>query len=142
MNLPIAKATDCAQCHRDMYLSTDIFDHAFHISKLKGNDGCADCHQDATQVKTRDTALGCIECHEDMTVADSPINPAKGGIKGFAAGYMDAMHGLCITCHEQELTESPLKHGADFAECAHCHRDIDATRFHRMKPYVVHRAKR
>ena len=139
-NMPFDKNSSCCECHRDMYIATDIFDHLFHVSKLEGNDGCADCHQDTRELKSRDTALACAECHEEMIVADSPVKLPKGGMQGIAAGYMDAMHGLCITCHEQTLTESPREYGPDFAECAHCHRDIDANRLHQGKPYAINRA--
>ena len=138
-NMPFAKSTSCCECHRDMYAPTDIFDHALHISKLRGNDGCTDCHQDATQIKNRKTSLACAECHEDMTVADSVVKPSTDTVKGHAAAYMDAMHGLCITCHEQTSKDNPQAYGPGFAECANCHREIDGTRFQQRKPYLVDR---
>ncbi len=140
-NMPFDKNTSCYECHRDMYTATDIFDHAFHIDKLDGNAGCDDCHREPSRIKSRDTALGCAECHEDMTVADSLVAPSKDGMEGIAVGYMDAMHGLCISCHQRKLKESPLQYPPDFAECANCHRDSDAISFQRMKPYVVNRAE-
>jgi len=141
-NMPFDKNSSCCQCHRDMYAATDIFDHALHVSKLRGNEGCADCHQDAMAIKNRQTALACAECHEDMTVADSMVKPSKDAVKGMAAGYMDAMHGLCISCHEQASTERPQVYGSRFAECANCHRDVDGTLFQQRKPYVVGRSER
>jgi hypothetical protein len=125
-----------------MYVATDIFDHAFHIGKLEGNDGCGNCHQDTTQIKNRETARACVECHEDMIAADSLVSLPEGGMEGFAAGYMDAMHGLCITCHDWLLSENSQAYGPGFAECAHCHREIDADRFRQEKPYVISRAER
>lgn len=136
-NMPFDKNSACCECHRDMYTVTDTFGHAFHVGKLDGNDGCADCHQDPTETKSRDTATGCVECHQDMIVADSMVVQPQDGLQGFAVGYMDAMHGLCITCHERELRENRVDRDSSFAECANCHRDVDGSRFRRMSPYVV-----
>ena len=133
-NMPFDKNTSCCECHRDMYIPTDIFDHDFHVAKLDGNDGCADCHNDQAKSKDRDTALGCADCHEDMTVEGSLVEPPRPEKhKGYAAGYMKAMHDLCITCHRQKVTESPRQYGPEFAECANCHRDEDAALFQQMK---------
>jgi Ni/Fe-hydrogenase subunit HybB-like protein len=126
-NMPFDKNSSCCECHRDMYLVTDTFDHAFHVDKLDGNDGCADCHQDPAEIKSRDTATGCVECHQDMIVADSIVGQPQGELNGFAVGYMDAMHGLCITCHERELQENRVDRDSSFAECANCHRDVDGS---------------
>ena len=133
-NMPFDQNSACCECHRDMYTVTDTFDHAFHASKLGGNDGCADCHQDPAQIKGRDTATGCIECHRDMIVADSVVGQPQGGLDGFAVGYMDAMHGLCITCHEEELQKNGVGSESSFAQCANCHRDVDGSRFRQMRP--------
>lgn len=141
-NMPFDKNTSCCECHRDMYTVTDIFDHALHVNKLGGNDGCAECHQNPTEAKIRNTTLGCAECHEDMMVAGSLVNPPKDGMKGLAVGYMNAMHDLCVSCHEQKVKEDHQRYGPHFADCANCHQDIDGTRFHQMKPYVVNRSIR
>jgi len=77
-----------------------------------------------------------------MVVAGSLVAPAKEGLKGLAPGYMDAMHRLCIGCHERKVEESPEKYGPGFAECAECHRDIDGARLHQMPPYVSGAAER
>jgi hypothetical protein len=141
-NLPFDKNTSCSACHRDMYISSDIFDHAFHVNKLGGNEGCTKCHQDPTEAKTRSTALDCAECHQDMMVAGSLVASPDDGMTGSVGGYMEAMHGLCITCHERKVKEDPERYGPHFADCANCHRDIDGTRFYQMKPYVVNRSMR
>jgi len=131
MNMPFDEHSSCFECHRDMYVTTDIFDHESHVGNLHGNESCARCHQDPGEIKSRETALGCAECHEDMLAADSPVNLPEHELQGLATGYMDAMHGLCIRCHETTLDYFP-----GFAQCANCHRDIDATRFQRMSPYA------
>ena len=134
--IPFDQNTSCHECHRDMYLATDIFNHATHAGKLGGNSGCARCHVDAGQARTRATAKPCADCHQDMLIRGSVVMPPEGGIRGFAAGYMDAMHGLCITCHKQKLAQEPAAVPQGFADCASCHRDIDGTQLRRMRPYA------
>ncbi len=141
-NMPFDKNSSCSACHRDMYATTDIFDHALHVGKLGGNDGCARCHQHSAEVKSRETALACAECHQHMLVANSLVAPPKHGMKGFAPGYMDAMHRLCIDCHQRKVEEDPKKYAAGFAECAECHRDIDGDRLRQMPPYSTGPTKR
>jgi len=140
LNMPYDRNTSCWECHRDMYLATDIFDHSGHIDKLDGNQSCVRCHPDSAAVKSRDTALACTECHADMVVEDSLVSLPAGGMCGLATGYMDAMHGICIACHERHVAEEPDKYPVSFAQCANCHRDIDATRLHEMEPYVTAQA--
>jgi len=137
LNMPYDKDTSCSECHRDMYIPSDIFNHALHVEKLGGNHGCAECHRDPTAAKTRESAWACVECHEDMQVTGSLVDAPAGGMKGRAAGYMYAMHGLCVTCHERILQDHPEEYKPPFAECANCHRDTDGTRLKQMKPYLV-----
>lgn len=136
-NMPFDINTSCYECHRDMYSTTDIFNHSSHIKKIGGNQSCIHCHRDSNKIKSRDTVTPCIECHTDMVVKDSII-PRLGEMKGFSSGYMDAMHGLCITCHEME--EKPARYGSRSAECVYCHRDVDGSQLHQMKPYDLSRA--
>ena len=65
------------------------------------------------------------------------IIPPKEEPDGYAAGYMDAMHGLCIDCHRRKLEKAPQDYPQGFADCGSCHRDIDGTQFRRMSPYVA-----
>jgi len=168
LNMPFDKNTSCCECHRDMYTVTDIFDHASHVAKLGGNNSCEGCHdQESTETaeaeaegrgsawrhrfikwatsptksKSLDIASGCAKCHEDMIVTDSLVDPPEEGAKELVAGgYMNAMHELCISCHEQKLEEDPELYDPHFADCATCHRDIDGTRFRQMKPYVINQS--
>ena len=135
-NLPFDRNTACDKCHRDMYNPTDIFRHASHAAKLGGSKGCVRCHRDTNQVKDRATATACSKCHADIASEETVIKPKEGTQKGVAAGYMDAMHGLCVTCHRQMVQKSPKEYGPDFARCTTCHRDFDATQLLRMGPYV------
>jgi hypothetical protein len=136
-DMPFDKNTSCYKCHRDMYLTTDIFNHSAHIAHLDGNSGCGKCHMNAAQAKTRKTAMACGECHREMPAAKSVIPPPKGETDGQAAGYMEAMHRLCITCHEKKLAEDPQHYRKSFADCTTCHRDINGAQLRRMSPYVA-----
>ena len=72
-----------------------------------------------SELKSREKAEACQACHEKMVVKGSRIPPPEQGLMGFAPGYMDAMHGLCISCHEEvEEKENKLHH----SRCDTCHR--------------------
>ncbi len=73
----------------------------FNGYKLGGNAACIVCHAGDFARKSRRTALACWQCHGDMVVPGSLIPTLEGDLTGFAPGYMDAMHGLCIRCHEK-----------------------------------------
>jgi Ni/Fe-hydrogenase subunit HybB-like protein len=122
-NLPFKQNSACSQCHRDMYSKTDIFNHSLHVEKLEGNTSCVRCHADPDKVKTRDTTTPCVACHKDMVVEGAMVPKGEHGLTGMAAGYMDAMHGLCIRCHEQKIKDQPQTYKEPFAQCLNCHRD-------------------
>jgi hypothetical protein len=120
-----------------MYLATDTFVHASHVRELGGNEGCARCHDDPARVKHRDATTGCLECHTGMVAAESRIRLPEEGMTGIAAGYMDAMHGLCIKCHEEKIENQPVNYGPEFARCSNCHRDADGSELQQTAPRVV-----
>jgi len=136
-DLPLQKSSACSDCHLDMYSPTDIFDHASHVDKLDGNRGCRQCHADTQQVKDRPSSTACTECHAEMRVESPWVPISDDGRRGLAAGYMQAMHGLCIECHEVKLEEAPEAHPANFAECQSCHRTTDEGVLLRLPPYVL-----
>jgi hypothetical protein len=119
-----------------MYEVTDTFDHTLHMHKLGGNASCAVCHGDGPGRKSRENSLACWQCHGDMVVEGSIVPPAEGGLKGFAPGYMEAMHGLCMGCHKDLSAKQPDKYGKEFDRCDVCHRDFEDTEHRRMAPYV------
>jgi hypothetical protein len=135
-NMALDQNSACYQCHRDMYEVTDTFDHALHAYKLGGNSACTVCHAPAAGRKSRATALACWQCHGDMVVPGSIVPTVEGELVGLAPGYMDAMHGLCIRCHETLAQEQPERYGAAFARCDVCHREFQDTDHRRMAPYV------
>ncbi|MFH0900799.1 MAG: cytochrome c3 family protein, partial [Pseudomonadota bacterium] len=121
MNMPHEKASGCSSCHADMYLSTDIFAHAFHAKKLGDNAGCSECHADPSRLKTRANTKGCAECHETMRASETLVKSRGPAPSEVAAGYEDAMHGLCISCHERAATTAVELR--QMAACATCHRE-------------------
>ena len=122
MNQPMDDATGCSECHGDMYQPLDIFDHDLHAKALGGNEGCSECHTDPNLRKVRQNTTGCEHCHADMRVADSRITPTTDAFPTQAVGYTDAMHGLCIDCHEQHDARHPAAEtAAPLGECVTCH---------------------
>ncbi len=134
-SLPFSRQSACAACHRDMYSPTDTFDHRSHVVQLGGGAGCARCHPDAGVAKTRATATPCRTCHQAMQVTDSRVRPERED--GIAAGYLEAMHGLCIDCHEEQMKLEPALHRPDFAKCRNCHRDASDETIRRLAPYAA-----
>jgi hypothetical protein len=120
LNMPLDSSTSCYQCHRDMYEPTSLFNHATHVHEHGGNEGCAECHNDYSAVKNLETATGCGECH-DCPASPNPIVAAPGRTWRDAPGYVDAMHGLCITCHKQKIELSPERYPAALERCDNCH---------------------
>ncbi|MFH1530163.1 MAG: NrfD/PsrC family molybdoenzyme membrane anchor subunit [Pseudomonadota bacterium] len=136
-SLPYARDSACSECHRDMYGQTELFDHADHVARLGGNSGCDRCHRAKDQAKSRATATPCIECHQGMLARDAMVQPPGGAMTGLASGYMDAMHGLCIGCHEREAPKVQHRLGSGFALCTNCHRDVDDSFFRTTSPYAA-----
>jgi hypothetical protein len=124
-----------------MYLETDIFDHNYHIEAEGGNKGCIKCHTDPAKEKNRDTSLQCSECHKSMEVNGSFIN-LPDNWKGIAAGYMQAMHGLCLKCHEEQEKAAGKQYRTGISSCATCHKENGAELYARAKPRVLDRKNR
>ncbi len=113
MNLPRDKNTACATCHRDMYQPTDAFGHTWHSSRQGANLTCRDCHYQG-KIKSAENAKNCIDCHSDLVPNGSSISFNHYQ----AIGYVEAMHRLCINCHnlKSEVIGEP-----GLARCSTCH---------------------
>lgn len=129
LSMPVDRGMGCYECHRDMYDSTSVFSHVSHETALGGESSCAQCHPAEAAVKSYATATACAECHRDQATAMRVIGAPAETWRG-APSYVDAMHGLCITCHQRELATSPGRHPADIDRCHTCH---DADRQHRLQ---------
>jgi len=133
LNMPFDKNTSCYECHRDMYEPTSIFSHASHVHKLGGNTGCIQCHTDTGVAKTYESATACATCHADSAVSGSMLKTPDARWKN-AAGYMDVMHTLCISCHEKKVKESLDQHPAALGQCDTCHDADRSLEFKQMAP--------
>jgi Ni/Fe-hydrogenase subunit HybB-like protein len=120
-NLPLARATACVECHRDMYRITDTYSHERHVRALGGNRSCERCHTDDSRPKTREGSRPCDDCHAPEKALDTLVRSTKERSPGLAPGYRAAMHTLCVDCHrkheETEGVEEPR-----LSRCANCHR--------------------
>jgi Ni/Fe-hydrogenase subunit HybB-like protein len=126
MATPMDQDTPCWCCHRDMWSTTDIFDHDHHVRDLErfgASNPCAACHGDDGEPRSRETASSCsVEgCHRHELAIyreGSRVQPDDATRTRFAVGYMDAMHTLCVECHKERGPElGRPNHG----ECATCH---------------------
>ncbi len=133
LNLPLDDDAPCYACHRDMYEPTSPFDHALHVQELRGNAGCGKCHKDPAAAKTLEAAAPCAECHKDLVVAGSRI-AAPHDVWRPAAGYVAAMHGLCVKCHEENVRERPADTPQHLERCDTCHDADRGVDLERMRP--------
>jgi Ni/Fe-hydrogenase subunit HybB-like protein len=120
IDLPFDREAACVACHRDMYEPTVVFAHASHIAALGGNDGCAKCHAAGVTPKSCETATPCAECHADLLAAGAFL-AAPEDRWAAAAGYVEAMHGLCRDCHTRERARQPERYPATLDRCDTCH---------------------
>ena len=109
---------NCVQCHHTV--GGINFDHDAHASDYAGDD-CTACHHDAS---IEPEPQNCADCHAE---------PAEG-----VPGLEKALHGRCISCHEEWFTPeeegakpqcsachqsrpAPAEGAVDYAACATCH---------------------
>jgi Ni/Fe-hydrogenase subunit HybB-like protein len=110
LNIPQDDASGCWQCHSDFSQPTTIFEHGLHQRTLQGNASCENCHAGA---HNRHTAIDCQECH-----ASTEQGERVSTFTLEAPGYVQAMHGVCLECHQRE---SQARGRADLAVCSTCH---------------------
>lgn len=114
-NLPRDRNSGCWECHRDMYLTSDAFRHDWHASAAGARVPCWQCHE-AGKPRRAATAKACDHCHKDLVPRGAMIR-----VKQYrAAGYVQAMHGLCLGCHAHR---AKLEGKPDLARCASCHKE-------------------
>ncbi len=133
---PFDRNTACFECHRDMYEPMSTFNHASHVEQLEGNAGCIQCHENTAVEKSAETAVACGECHADLV---SPLSFVEAPDDRWqaAVGYMEAMHGLCVSCHETKLAEDPENLPAALDRCDTCHDADRPIELQRMAPHVI-----
>ncbi len=110
LDLPEDEATACWQCHADYHQATSIFNHNLHQQALGGNKSCQECH---TQEHVKLTAVICQDCHDSMFPASE-----QTVFNMFAPSYVDAMHGRCLECHQEQALKQDKP---ELALCSTCH---------------------
>ena len=133
LNLPFDSSSSCSACHRDMYEATGLFHHETHVEKLGGTRGCAECHSQGAEIKDRESAAACAVCHTEPASGEAIVPAAEPRWRD-AAGYMHAMHGLCIDCHALRAEEHPQRFGELLPRCDACHDTDTEARLQRLKP--------
>lgn len=123
MNKPFDQYTGCYECHNDMYLTVDIFNHDLHVDKMGGNRQCSRCHTDIKLPKVRENTKQCLECHQSMVQQGARVAINSPLLNSKTVGYMDAVHGLCITCHK-EVQQAMSEPNENLSRCAHCHQSL------------------
>ncbi len=114
------RATGCARCHSDMFRPTFTFDHDLHAARLGQRKGCVSCHDDPEAPKDAAHTKACLQCHTRMVPANAGVKPRHPPHLGDATGYVPALHGLCIGCHEVKAKD-PVVAKPGLAQCATCH---------------------
>lgn len=115
------KVTACDECHRDMEMPTNIFDHELHADMLRDTDkGCRACHLDTKLPKERQYTTPCMECHKGMVPEGSSYPPKNPPYFGDAPSYEDAMHTMCKGCHDK-MDEENEEEVPTLGLCRTCH---------------------
>ncbi len=128
LSLPGDETTPCSRCHRHLVQPTSIFDHDLHVAKVTADEGlegivpennsCAVCHT-RNGAKTRENAKPCLECHEEDTRWAEEYDESDD--LSWAVSYLEAMHGTCVACHEEEAEKVDRP---ELPDCATCHRSL------------------
>jgi len=109
-----------------MYRTSDIYDHADHVTALGGNRSCERCHTDPASPKTRQASTPCHDCHKSDATGTLPDREQDGASEGLAPGYRAVMHDLCINCHRKHEIEKEVEE-PNLSRCHACHRDHSGT---------------
>ena len=120
LQIPGERATGCARCHRDMYETTSIFDHRLHETRLGRGKGCASCHVDEDAPKDVAHTKACLDCHKHMLPQNATLKPRQAPRLGLAPNYVTAIHGLCVSCHEERAKDARVNKPA-LGQCGTCH---------------------
>ena len=114
MNAPMDKQSGCYECHKSMYTETSAFDHDWHNSPTGARIACDVCHTPG-QERTAKSARACSDCHVDLIVEGSKVKVEDY----IAPSYVDAMHTLCVGCHEERAAADTAL--AKIPLCPTCH---------------------
>jgi Ni/Fe-hydrogenase subunit HybB-like protein len=136
MNRPFDTATPCSECHKDVFIPSNIFNHAMHVDRAGGSQSCRQCHTDPSMPKGIGNTVACVTCHTEWNQPEDPEKADRASEKQILApGYVQAMHKLCIGCHEEALEQDPGL-GEDFVRCGMCHYEDDMKSLSSRSPYA------
>jgi hypothetical protein len=62
----------------------------------------------------------CLECHKHMLPESAVLKPRHAPRLGLAPNYTTALHGVCISCHEERAKDVRVNKPA-LGQCATCH---------------------
>lgn len=119
-NVALDRSTSCTTCHTYMYRASDTFDHAFHVQQYGGNASCERCHPADAPARTAEHSKKCTDCHGPGEGEATLVKVTLDLPTGHAAGYVDAMHGLCIGCHLAEEVRTRAEQPY-LSRCVNCH---------------------
>jgi len=129
MNLPLDKNSGCWQCHKNMYSTTDMFNHNWHNSEAGADIVCDKCHPVGSQRETG-SAKKCNECHNDLIPGKQ-----EALIDNFmAVSYVDALHIQCVDCHREMAADDTER--AQLSECATCHETNPPEHLHDLLRWI------
>jgi len=128
MSLPGDETTPCSRCHRHLVDPTLIFDHDLHVASVAdeeelggvfpGNHACVECHT-AGQARNAESAKPCLECHREDTRWAEEYDDSDDLSR--AVSYLEAMHGNCVACHEEEARTLDRP---ELPDCSTCHSSL------------------
>lgn len=122
-NLPMDRGTSCAACHRKQDVPSDPFGHGAHVRAMGGNASCEQCHEpgNAQAVRTATKSCAHVDCHGREPTQPTMVRTTLPLADGIAPAYVDAMHGLCVHCHQVREQEKAAE-GPILSRCVTCHR--------------------
>jgi Ni/Fe-hydrogenase subunit HybB-like protein len=133
MNMPLDQQSGCWECHRNQYTPSNVFRHDWHASPDGADIPCDRCHA-AGEERGKASAKKCRDCHSDLFPASAgAADSADTELKLMAPSYVDAMHGLCIKCHEKVAADQKVATGetdkASLTRCPTCHVSMPSGHF-------------
>jgi hypothetical protein len=106
------------------------------VAALGEKRSCSRCHAAAHQSKTRESATACTSCHPNILDRPLMAQAASAAEQGWADSYWEAMHTLCIGCHQKRPRNKAGSAAHDSTQCAHCHRQAQGTLLPQGAPFV------
>jgi hypothetical protein len=120
---------DCLECHKAMVATGSRIQPGMSARRSATAEHYAEMFhlvevgRDVSMMSPEAPALTVAAPGEESMNSDMAVNGNAPGFNSIAAGYTDAMHGLCIGCH-REVQGHDSKLSEDFSRCAQCHRAL------------------